>query len=269
MSVATTPIRNDPSTFTISVPHGNVSPNEARHEAGEAVARDPAERRAQGDRENDQGLGAHQAFLPSSWRTSATSGPSTSTSRSVFRLVSGWARMNSRHGAHVGARADLERDGEDPAAHGRERDRLEAALVGAQESRAERLHQPLFLAPDPCCGPTAWITPLKGSLPAVVTTASSDRQRPVRGDDAVALLHQGFPAARAIAAATPPPCTRCPFAALTIASVVLGEQVGEDDLEGAAPGTPRARSSAHHARPSSLQGTSSSLPVVCRDSSAR
>src|ERR1700694_4700518 len=71
--------------------------------------------------------------------------------------------------------------------------------------------------PSPKRGPTAWITPLKGSFPAVVTTAppvgSGPRLATMRSDSSCS----AGPAAREKTAA-PPPAARWPFAALTMAS---------------------------------------------------
>src|SRR5712691_620022 len=72
--------------------------------------------------------------------------------------------------------------------------------------------------PSPKRGPTAWITPLKGSFPAVVTTALptaiGPRQRTMRSDSSCSAA----PAAREMMLATAPPCARWPLAALTMAS---------------------------------------------------
>ena len=155
--------------------------------------------------------------------------------------------MNSA--AHVGARADLERTARSRAS-GRERDRLKAALVGAQEPR--RAPAPAaFLAPAPRCGPRRG-SPLEGQLASSTASPTASAQ----ADDAVA-LHQGFPR-RAVAAAAPPPCTRCPFAALTIASVFSASRL-ERTTEGRGPGYSSCaiigapRSASH-------SGTSSSFP---------
>src|SRR5229473_845674 len=73
-------------------------------------------------------------------------------------------------------------------------------------------------SPSPKRGPTAWITPLKGSFPAVVTTALptaiGPRLRTMRSDSSCSAA----PAAREMMPATPPPCARWPLAALTMAS---------------------------------------------------
>src|SRR6266513_2488752 len=73
-------------------------------------------------------------------------------------------------------------------------------------------------SPSPKRGPTAWITPLNGSFPAVVTTALpvgiGPRLRTMRADSSCSAA----PAAREMMPATPPPCVRWPLAALTIAS---------------------------------------------------
>src|SRR6266850_2260305 len=73
-------------------------------------------------------------------------------------------------------------------------------------------------SPSPKRGPTAWITPLNGSFPAVVTTAlpvgSGPRLRTMRSDSSCS----AGPAAREMIPATPPPCARWPLAALTMAS---------------------------------------------------
>src|ERR1700752_841400 len=73
-------------------------------------------------------------------------------------------------------------------------------------------------SPSPKRGPTAWITPLNGSFPAVVTTALpvgiGPRPRTMRSDSSCS----AGPAAREMIPATPPPCARWPLAALTMAS---------------------------------------------------
>src|SRR5262245_3441232 len=73
-------------------------------------------------------------------------------------------------------------------------------------------------SPSPKRGPMAWMTPLNGNLPAVVTTAlpvgNGPRLLASRSDSSCSAR----PAAREMIAATPPPCARWPFAAFTIAS---------------------------------------------------
>ena len=74
-------------------------------------------------------------------------------------------------------------------------------------------------SPSPCCGPTAWMTPLNGSRPGAGHDRVADRDSaPLRARCGRPPARAPGPAARAIAAATPPPCARWPFAALTIAS---------------------------------------------------
>jgi len=73
-------------------------------------------------------------------------------------------------------------------------------------------------SPTPKRGPTAWMTPLKGSRPAVVTTASPTGMRPWARIRCRHSWSSSLPAACRMAAATPPPCASSPLAALTMHS---------------------------------------------------
>src|SRR3989442_4017362 len=79
--------------------------------------------------------------------------------------------------------------------------------------------------PSPKRGPTAWITPLNGSFPAVVTTALpvgiGPRLRTMRSDSSCSAA----PAAREMIPATPPPCASRPLAALTMASTASSSRL--------------------------------------------
>src|SRR5213592_2293812 len=79
--------------------------------------------------------------------------------------------------------------------------------------------------PSPKRGPTAWITPLNGSSPAVVTTALpvgiGPRLRTMRSDSSCSAA----PAAREMIPATQPPCASWPLAALTMASTASSSRL--------------------------------------------
>ena len=154
--------------------------------------------------------------------------------------------------------------------------------------------RPSSSRPRPWCGPTAWMTPLNGSRPAVVTTASPTTIVPRCETMRAPSSSSSGPAARAMAAATPPPWARWPFAAFTIASTGSERRSPVTTSKVRPPGycsraitaAPRScrasgpsasrgalrrppRSCPSSGPPRAPYGMSSTFPVVCRPSRAR